>query len=53
MLWEGVSTLGEVSAAKGVSAPGGVCSRGVACLLWGGVSLGGVSQHAVRQTPLL
>ena len=47
---------GEVSVPGGVSAPGGVCSRGVSapregvcsggCLL-----LGGVSQHAMGQTP--
>ena len=37
-------------ASSGGSAPGGVCSGGVSAL--GGVcSQGGISQHALRQTP--
>ena len=41
---------------RGVSAPGGAWSRGGGCLLWGGRvpgPRGVVSQHALRQTPLL
>ena len=36
---------------RGVCSQGGVCSRG--CVLLGGCSQGGVSQHALRQTPPL
>ena len=61
LLW-GVSDPAGVFAPGGcllrrVSAPKGVCSRGcllrgVGCLLRGGVcSWGGVSHHALRQTP--
>ena len=48
-----VCSRGLMSAPRGVCSWGGVCSGGGVCSRRGWVSaLGGVSQHALRQTPL-